>query len=343
MRHEISPVAIIGGGGWGTGIASIIGSKGITAKWWVREPESAEEINTSRTNERWVPGARIPDSVEASTSMREVLAGARLALFAVPSQWLGEVAKEAAQHIAMRAWVVSCTKGIEHGTGLRMSQVLARELGRDTPIAALSGPNLTREICQGMPSAAVIATRDAELALTAQELLLSPTFRVYTNRDVIGVELGGALKNVVAVAAGASDGLGFGANTRSGLLTRGLAEIRRLGVDMGAKSETFAGLSGIGDLIATCSSTLSRNWQTGNRLAEGQTLAEIEASMGGQVAEGVPTTIAACELAEKRGVEMPIASAVRDVIQGDVPPREAVARLMSREGKTEVDSPPFPA
>jgi glycerol-3-phosphate dehydrogenase (NAD(P)+) len=224
-----------------------------------------------------------------------------------------------------------------------MSQILGEELGDPANIAALSGPNLSREICRGMPAAAVVAAKNAELAVAAQQLILSRQFRVYTNRDIVGVELGGALKNVVALAAGACDGLGFGANTRAALLTRGLAEIRRLGVEMGARPETFAGLSGIGDLIATCSSTLSRNWQTGNRLAHGESLPDIEASMGGQVAEGVPTTIAACEEAVRREVEMPIAEAVRDVLEGAVPPLEAVTRLMGREGKTEVDSPPFPS
>jgi glycerol-3-phosphate dehydrogenase (NAD(P)+) len=258
-----------------------------------------------------------------------------LVIFVVPSQWLRGVAERAAPHLPSRAWIVSATKGLEADTGLRMLQVLAQVLGPDTPLAALSGPNLSREIVQGMPACAVVASKHADLSLAAQDLLLSPRFRAYTNSDIIGVELGGALKNIVALAAGAS--------TKAALLTRGLAEIRRLGVDLGAKAETFSGLSGIGDLITTCSSTLSRNWQVGNRLAKGETRAAIEASMGGQVAEGVPTAYAACELAAARGVEMPIAEAVRDVLQGAVPPREAVVRLMGREGKTEVDSPPLRA
>ena len=324
-------------------MACLLGSKGLPTGWWVLEEEVADEANTARRNARYAPDAVIPESVTASTSMREVLQGARTVIFAVPSRWLREVAHEAAESIPARAWIVSGTKGIESGTGLRMSQVLAEELGASPGIGALSGPNLSREICQGMPAAAVIASRNAELAVAVQELLLSPKFRVYTNKDIVGVELGGALKNVVALAAGACDGLGFGANTRAALLTRGLAEMRRLGVEMKARPETFAGLAGIGDLMATCSSRLSRNWQVGNRLGEGQKLEAIEAAMGGQVAEGVPTALAACEEAAKRDVEMPIAEAVRDVLQGTVPPREAVTMLMGREGKTEVDSPPLPA
>jgi len=340
---DISPVAIVGAGGWGTALACLIGGKGVSTRLWAMEPEVAEEVNTARTNQRYLPEAAVPDAVTASSVLEHVLPGARIVVFAVPSRWLREVAQRAGEHLARRVGVVSATKGIEPGTGLRMSQVLQEALGGDSAIAALSGPNLSREIARGMPAAAVIAGREAELILAAQHLLLSPRFRVYTNPDIIGVEVGGALKNIVALAAGASDGLGFGSNTKAALLTRGLAEIRRLGVAMGARAETFAGLSGLGDLIATCSSDLSRNWQVGNRLAKGEKTADIEASMGGQVAEGVTTTLAACEEAERRGVEMPIAEAVRDVIEGRVPPREAVARLMSREGKTEVDSPPLPA
>jgi glycerol-3-phosphate dehydrogenase (NAD(P)+) len=336
-------VAIVGAGGWGTALAGLIGEKGLSTRLWAMEPEVAAEINSARTNSRYLPEASLPDSVVASSSLGEVLPGARIVLFAVPSRWLREVGTQAAEHLPRRAWVISATKGIEPETGRRMSQVLQETLGADTSIAALSGPNLSREIARGMPAAAVIAGRNAELALAAQALLLSPRFRVYTNPDIVGVEVGGALKNIVALAAGACDGLGFGSNTKAALLTRGLAEIRRLGVAMGARPDTFAGLSGLGDLIATCSSTLSRNWQVGHRLAQGESLCEIETSMGGQVAEGVPTTIAACQEAERRRVELPIAEAVRDVLLGEVPPREAVARLMAREGKTEVDSPPLPA
>jgi glycerol-3-phosphate dehydrogenase (NAD(P)+) len=342
-QAKFRPIAIIGAGGWGTTLACLIGEKGIPTRLWAREPEVADEINAGRSNSRYLPEATVPKGVQSSSSLREVLSGARLVIFAVPSQWLREVAGEAAEHLPTRAPAVSATKGLEVETGLRMSQVLQQVLGADAPVAALSGPNLSREIVQGMPAAAVVASANPELSLGVQELLLSDRFRVYTNSDVIGVELGGALKNIVALAAGACDGLGFGSNTKAALLTRGLAEIRRLGVAMGAKPETFSGLSGIGDLMATCSSTLSRNWQVGNRLAQGESIDQIDNSMGGQVAEGVPTACAACEEAKRRGVEMPIAAAVRDVIGGTLPPREAVSRLMAREGKTEVDSPPLPA
>jgi len=343
IRSEVSPVAVIGAGGWGTALASLAGEKGTAVRLWALEAEVADEINSRRTNTRYCPGAQLPKSVKASSSLAEVLRGARLLIFAVPSRWLREVAEQAAPQLPALTGVVSATKGLETGSGLRMSQVLTEVLGSGTPIAALSGPNLSREVVQGMPACAVVASRHFGLTLAAQDLLLSPRFRVYTNSDLIGVELGGALKNIIALAAGASDGLGFGSNTKAALLTRGLAEIRRLGVDLGAKPETFSGLSGLGDLITTCSSTLSRNWQVGHRLAQGEPLEQIEASMGGQVAEGVPTTLAACEVAAGRGVEMPIAEAVRDVLQGAVPPRDAVTRLMGREGKTEVDSPPLPA
>jgi glycerol-3-phosphate dehydrogenase (NAD(P)+) len=339
----VTPVAIVGAGGWGTALASMVAEKGIAARLWALEPEVAEEVNSRRANSRYLPEAQIGASVTCSTDLEAVVTGSRLVIFVVPSQWLRQVAERAAPHLPRRGWVVSATKGIEPHTGLRMSQVLTEALGSDTAVAALSGPNLSREIARGMPAAAVVAGTDAGLTLAAQQLLLSKRFRVYTNPDIIGVEVGGALKNIVALAAGASDGLGFGSNTKAALLTRGLAEIRRLGVAMGARPDTFAGLSGVGDLIATCSSNLSRNWQVGNRLSQGEDLADIEASMGGQVAEGVPTTLAACEEAARRRVDMPIAEAVRDVLEGRVPPREAVTRLMSREGKTEVDSPPLPA
>jgi glycerol-3-phosphate dehydrogenase (NAD(P)+) len=331
---------VIGAGGWGTVLACLAGGK-VPTRLWALEADVVDDVNARRANPRYCPSAKMPFSVRASASLEEVLRGARLVIFAVPSQWLRGVAEQAAPYLPARAWVLSATKGLETATGLRMSQVLAEALGIDTPIAALSGPNLSQEIAQGMPAAAVVASRHADVGLAAQHLLLSPRFRVYTNSDVVGVELGGALKNVIALAAGACDGLGFGANTRAALLTRGLAEIRRIGVDLGAKPETFSGLSGIGDLMATCSSTLSRNWQVGNRLAQGETLAAIESDMGGQVAEGVPTTFAACRLAAERGVDMPIAEAVREVLEGRVPPQEAVTRLMRREGKTEVDSPPL--
>lgn len=342
-RSEFRPVAVVGAGGWGTTLAGLIGEKGIPTRLWAFEPEVADEVNSTRTNSRYLPEATIPEAVESSPSLREVLSGARLVIFAVPSRWLREVAGESGQHLPARTCIVSATKGLETETGLRMSQVLQQVLGDDSPVAALSGPNLSREIARGMPAAAVIASRNADLTLGAQHLLLSDRFRVYTNSDIVGVELGGALKNIVALAAGACDGLGFGSNTKAALLTRGLAEIRRLGVAMGAKPDTFSGLSGIGDLMATCSSTLSRNWQFGNRLAKGETVEQIEASMGGQVAEGVPTALAACDEAKRREVEMPIAEAVRDVIRGALPPLEAVSRLMARESKTEVDSPPLPA
>ncbi|MGQ9732162.1 MAG: NAD(P)H-dependent glycerol-3-phosphate dehydrogenase [Candidatus Zipacnadales bacterium] len=342
-RSDVSPVAVIGAGGWGTALACLAGEKGTRTRLWAFEPEVAEEINARHTNERYLSGASIPAVVKASTSLAEVLQGVRLVIFAVPSRWLREVARQAAPYLPFRTWVVSATKGIEANTGLRMTQVLTEVLGQDTPMAALSGPNLSHEIARGMPAAAVVASKHPELSLAAQDLLLSPRFRVYTNADIVGVELGGALKNILALAAGASDGLGFGANTKAALLTRGLAEIRRLGLDLGARADTFAGLSGIGDLMATCFSPLSRNWQVGYRLAQGESLVTIEASMGGQVAEGVPTTFAACKLAAERGIEMPIAEAVRDVLAGEVPPDQAVAHLMARESRTEVDSPPLPA
>lgn len=341
--RELYPAAIVGAGGWGTTLACLIGEKGVPTRLWALEPEVAEEISSRRTNTRYLPEASLPDAVTGSPSLPEVLRGARLVIFAVPSRWLREVAQQASASLPTRTPLVSATKGIELATGLRMSQVLQQVLGEDTAVAALSGPNLSREIAGGMPAAAVVGCRDAGLSLAAQQLLLSERFRVYTNSDIIGVELGGALKNIVALAAGACDGLGFGSNTKAALLTRGLAEIRRLGVAMGARPDTFSGLSGIGDLMATCSSTLSRNWQVGNRLAQGESLARIEASMGGQVAEGVPTTVAACQEAERRDVEMPIAQAVKDVIDGTLPPMEAVRRLMARESKTEIDSPPLPA
>ncbi|MGC9319867.1 MAG: NAD(P)H-dependent glycerol-3-phosphate dehydrogenase, partial [Armatimonadota bacterium] len=264
----------------------------------------------------------------------------RAVIWVVPSQWLREVARKLSPHVDRDVLHLCATKGLERGTGMRMSELLAEELGGDRPqelarkLVALSGPNLSREINQGMPALSVAASCSDQRARQAQELLTSPLFRVYRNPDIVGVELCGALKNVIAIASGMSDGLGFGANARAALITRGLAEMRRLGEKLGAHPRTFAGVAGMGDLVTTCTSTLSRNYSTGQRLARGESREEIQRSMRA-VAEGIWTTQAEVELARRAEVEVPIAEAVYGVLFEGLDPREAAEGLMTRALRAE--------
>ncbi len=335
---DIRAVSVIGAGAWGTTLAWMLGRAGRRVKLWVREPRLAQIMRRQRRNATFMPDLELPATVEPSNELAEVLDGAQVVLTVVPSHGLREVMRAAAEFFPDEAVIISATKGIERGSGLRMSEVILQELGEGhrRHIAALSGPNLSGEIARGMPAVSVVASSDEQTALLGQRLLSNDLFRVYTNCDIIGVELCGALKNIIAIAAGVCDGLGYGDNAKAALITRGLAEMARLGVRLGAQPATFWGVAGVGDLSATCMSRLSRNWNVGWRLAKGESLQQIQASRD-SVAEGIYTTVAACQLAEQAGVEMPIARAVHKVLFEGCPVTEAVQSLMTRARKPETE------
>ena len=328
-------VAVIGAGSWGTTVAALAAERSETVLW-ARRPELASAIADTSTNTDYLPDFRLPSSLRATSELSEAVEGADLVVMAVPSHGFRLVFESIADLVAEDTPVVSLTKGIEQETLQTMTEVIkemqpARSGGH---VGVLTGPNLASEIAAGQPAAAVVGMSDQETAATIQATFMQPTFRVYTNTDLIGCELGGALKNVMAIASGISDGLGFGDNTRATLLTRALAELTRLGTAMGGRAETFAGLAGMGDLIATCSSPKSRNHTVGFALAQGKTLDEIIAEMR-MVAEGVKTTKSVLGLAARHDVDMPIAQHVSLVLDGELGPREAMLRLMTREAKSE--------
>ncbi|MBI5831169.1 MAG: NAD(P)-dependent glycerol-3-phosphate dehydrogenase [Armatimonadetes bacterium] len=323
------PVAVIGAGSWGTGLAWLLGRRGLTTRLWCRRAELAEAIAREHFNPSYLPEAQLPDTVTATADLAEAVRDAQAVLFTVPSVGLRAVAEQLAAHLPAGAPVISAVKGLDHQTGERMTVVLRAAIGEDNPVAALSGPNLAHEIAAGQPAGAVIAHPDPEVRQPLQALLSSPTFRVYTNPDVAGVELCGALKNPLAIAAGVSDGLGYGDNTKAALMTRGMHEITRLGVALGADRRTFAGLCGFGDLLATCHSPHSRNRTLGERLGRGEGLDHI-IHASSEVAEGVPTTRTATRLARGLEVEMPILYELHAVLFEGKPPSEAVETLLGR-------------
>jgi glycerol-3-phosphate dehydrogenase (NAD(P)+) len=327
-------VGIIGAGAWGTTLAIHLADAQRPVSLWAHSSEAAERLAHARTNERYLPGVVFPPNVRVLNGDEELGEPHRFYVLAVPSEHVRSTVRRVGPRLHPGAAILSVVKGIEGGTHLRMSQVIAEELpGR--PVAALSGPNLAREIAGGKPAGSVIASDDAALSAELAGVLSSDRFRVYTNPDVVGVELCGALKNVVALAAGMVDGLGFGDSAKAGIITRGLAEMTRLGVAAGANPLTFAGLAGVGDLIATCMSPLSRNRRAGELIASGVPWPDAEARLSG-VAEGVATVVGALELAGEYGVEMPIAEQVRAVVFDQRPPMVAVAELMSRSTKDEL-------
>jgi glycerol-3-phosphate dehydrogenase (NAD(P)+) len=328
-------IAVIGAGSWGTTVASLAAVTADTVLW-ARRAELATAIQHDHVNPDYLPDVELPHSLNATHDLGQAVAGADAVVMAVPSHGFRDVFSQISGLLGNETPVVSLTKGIEQGTLARMTEIIAALVpGRDPAVSGvLTGPNLASEIVAGQPTASVIAMADHSSALALQDVFMGPAFRVYTNDDVIGCELAGALKNVMAIASGMSDGLGFGDNTRATLLTRALAELTRLGVALGGRPETFAGLAGMGDLIATCSSAKSRNHRVGFCLARGQTLDEIVEEMN-MVAEGVKTTQSVIGLAERTGVDMPIAAHVGRVLNGEITPREGVLSLMSREAKAE--------
>lgn len=329
-------VGVIGAGAWGTTLAILLADAERPVSLWAHTNEAAERLAHARVNERYLPGVPFPPNVRIVTDDDFLGEPHRFYLLAVPSAHLRPTLRRLAGLLDADAPILSVVKGIEGGTHLRMSEVIGQELP-DRRIAALSGPTLAREIGAGKPAGSVVASEDAELATELASVLSSDRFRVYTNPDLVGVELCGALKNVVALAAGMVDGLGLGDSAKAGIITRGLAEMTRLGVAAGAHPLTFAGLAGVGDLIATCMSPLSRNRRAGELIASGVQWPEAEQQLSG-VAEGVATVVGALELAAAHGVELPIAQQVREVVFDHRPPLAAVAELMARAPKDELDT-----
>lgn len=329
-------VAVLGGGAWGTCLALLLHEKGHAVRLWVRRREQRDALREEGENRRYLPGVRVPRDLPLTCDVREALDGAGAAVFAVPSQRLREIARAAAAHVGAETLLVSAVKGIEESTLRRMSEVLAEEIGGGdgTRIAALAGPSHAEEVARRIPTAVVAASPSRAIAEQARALFGTDAFRVYTNDDLLGVELAVSLKNVIAIAAGICDGLGFGDNTRGALLSRGLAEITRLGTAMGARERTFWGLAGVGDLVTTATSRHSRNRRVGEEIGRGRGLAEVLDELV-MVAEGVPTARCALRLAEIHQVEMPITREVHDILFERKNPRQALGELMRRLPREE--------
>ena len=326
-------VAVLGDGAWGTALAISLAANGASVHLWSAFPDYAARLARTRENVKFLPGVGIPEAVEITAEAACAFEGASLALAVVPTQYIRPTLARIALSVPEGLPVASCAKGLELGTLKRPTEIL-REVFPGSPVAVVSGPSHAEEVARGLPTSVVAASGDAATAARFQAALAGPRLRVYTSADVLGVELGAALKNVVAIAAGIAAGLELGDNTLAALITRGSAEMARLGAALGADARTFAGLSGVGDLIATCTSRHSRNRRTGERLARGEALEAILASTEG-VAEGVPTTRAAVELARARDVELPIAEMLARVFGGEIAPREAVLALMTRPPRAE--------
>lgn len=329
-------VSVIGAGSWGTALASVLADNGYQVWLHSKDDHVANEIMNHHTNAKYLPNTLLPASLSCSSSMKEVVEHAEFVLFVVPSHAMRQVAKQVAPYLDKDALVAHASKGIEIETSKTMSVVLKEELSSviSSPIVVFSGPSHAEEVVLKHPTAIVAACEELKLAKKVQKLFMNPYLRVYTNTDVVGVELGGSLKNIIALAAGLSDGLGFGDNAKAALLTRGLAEITRLGVKMGADPLTFSGLTGIGDLIVTGTSKHSRNWRTGNLLAQGKTLDEALEEIG-MVAEGVKTTKAAHLISQHLQVELPITNQLYALLFEQKDPRQAVKDLMERNKVNE--------
>jgi glycerol-3-phosphate dehydrogenase (NAD(P)+) len=333
----MTSVGVIGSGAWGTTLSLLLTKKGIATTLWEHRPERALEMQQKRENTLFLPDILFPDALQITSDIAEAVRGKDILVLVTPSQRMRENVRLLAPHLDRRTLLVNASKGIEVGSLKRMSEVIAEEIaGSQGRIATLSGPNLSREVAQQKPTAAVVASIEHDVAVRVRDLFTTTYFRIYTARDLIGVELGGALKNIIAIGAGINDGLGYGQNAKAAFMTRGLAEISRLGIAAGANPLTFAGLAGIGDLIATCDSPLSRNHQLGRRLAAGENLDAIQRSTH-SVAEGVSTTQAALQLAARYHVEMPIAEQLAQVLFSGVDPRQAVTELMMRDPKGELE------
>jgi glycerol-3-phosphate dehydrogenase (NAD(P)+) len=336
----MSQIAIIGAGAWGTAISIVLGRKQRhQVRLWAFEKEVRETIVASRVNELFLPGHKIPDDVQVTADLAEALSQTDIVVSAMPSQHCRRLFEQMLPHLKPDTLLVSATKGLEQTTLLRMTEVIeltTKAQNKNAFIGALSGPSFAAEVARGDPTAITIASKHSELGATVQREFSDTAFRVYTNDDVVGVELGGALKNTIAIAAGVCDGLSLGHNSIAGLITRGLAEMTRLATACGGRAQTMSGLAGLGDLVLTCTGGLSRNRTVGVELGRGRKLPEIIAGMHGMVAEGVYTTDAAVQLARQHRVEMPITEQMHAILSQGKSPRDAIQELMTRSGKSEV-------
>ncbi|MCR6488497.1 NAD(P)-dependent glycerol-3-phosphate dehydrogenase [Amycolatopsis sp. OK19-0408] len=336
MRADVQRVTVLGAGSWGTAFAKVLGDAGREVTLWARREQVAEDVRERHVNSSYLPGVGLPENITATTDPAKALDGAQAVVLAVPSQSLRANLTAWRGLLPEDAILVSLAKGVELGTLKRMSEVIGEIVGiAADQVVVVTGPNLAKEIAAGQPSASVLACADHERAVAIQRACANSYFRPYTNTDVVGCELGGVCKNVIALSTGMAAGLGFGTNTMAMLITRGLAEMARLGAKLGADPLTFAGLAGIGDLVATCSSPLSRNRTFGERLGRGETLEQAQAATGGQVAEGVMSCSSIRALALSLGVDMPITDAMHRVCHEGVDPRQAGAELLGRSQKHE--------
>jgi glycerol-3-phosphate dehydrogenase (NAD(P)+) len=326
-------LAVLGGGSWGTALSAHLARSGHGVRLWLRTEDVARAINERRENPIYLPGVALPAGLEATTDLAAAVSGAETAFVVIPSEFCRTIYRQLRAVAPPALVLVSATKGIETGTLSRMTEVAARETPGH-PLAVVSGPSFALEVAQGQPTTVVVAAADLSVAEAVQRVLSTRTFRAYSSDDVVGVEVAGALKNVIAIAAGIIDGLGYGHNTVAALITRGLAEMTRLAVALGGRADTLSGLAGLGDLVLTCTGALSRNRRVGQALGSGRTLAEAVSGTN-MVAEGVRTTLAACALSDRAGIEMPIARQMQAVLYEGKPPRDAVEELMLRTLKRE--------
>jgi glycerol-3-phosphate dehydrogenase (NAD(P)+) len=330
-------IAVLGAGSWGTALSVHLARQGHDVRLWARDERLADEMRARRANAVYLPDVALPAGISLTHALEEALDGSEVVVSAVPSHGCRAVLRAAAPHLHGRATMISATKGLEAGTLLRLSEVIAEEVGPSHPVVALSGPSFAAEVAHQLPTAVVVASADPAAIDIVQAEFRGPYFRLYATDDVIGVEIGGALKNVIAIAAGVVEGLGLGHNALAGLITRGLAEVTRLACAAGGRRETLAGLSGLGDLVLTCTGDLSRNRHVGIELARGRQLDEILAGMK-MIAEGVRTTGAALTLGARHGVELPIATQMAEVLAGRVDARSALDALMVRRQRAEAES-----
>lgn len=338
MDNKITKIGVVGGGSWGTALAFLLAENGFDLDLWVFEGEVWDQIVTERENKVFLPGAKLPAGITPTCDLKQAVSGKDLVLVVVPSHHMRAIAGEMAPYLDPQTIVVSASKGIENKTHLTMTGVLAECLPQIPPgrITVLSGPSFAREVAERVPTVVALAGKDLAVAKRVQEVFASPVFRVYVNADPIGVEIGGAMKNVIAIAAGMCDGMNAGLNPRAALITRGLTEMKRLGLKMGAEPLTFSGLAGVGDLILTCTGNLSRNHTVGMKIAQGMSLDEILDEMR-MVAEGVKTTRSVYNLSHKLGVELPICNEVYHILFDGRDPVESITRLMTRDLKNEMD------
>lgn len=331
----MTKIGILGGGSWGTALAILLANKNNEVHIWVRNKEQLRQMKELRENKKYLPGISIPDEIEITDDISKVIYGKKLIVLSTATHGIREVLESSRSEFNNNQVMVNVAKGIENNTLLRISEIVG-EILPNNPYAVLSGPSHAEEVARNIPTTVVSASKEKAVAEYVQDIFMSPYFRVYTNPDIIGVELGGSLKNVIALGAGISDGLGYGDNTKAALMTRGIIEISRLGVKLGANSKTFSGLSGVGDLIVTCTSMHSRNRRAGILIGQGQTLDEATKSVG-MVVEGIKTTRSAYELAEKNNVIMPITNELYNVLYKGEDVRESVYNLMLRDKKPELE------